>query len=166
LADFEAVKYLFSNKNLSYYSFLPKSHKPVKAVIRHFPSNTPAEDISEGLENLGFDVVSVKQMTFTRRSPSDEKTRRNLSLFLITLPRTAKSQEILNLRNLCHISIKVEAYRAQTGLTQCHNCQQFGHVWANYRQPTVVCGAVADTCTRSAQRRDTLLPLQHATTVG
>jgi hypothetical protein len=60
---------------------------------------------------------------------------RNLPLFLITLPRTAKSQEIFNLNSLCHISIGVEAYRAQSGLTQCHNCQQFGHVWANCRQP-------------------------------
>jgi hypothetical protein len=51
-------------------------------------------------------------------------------LFLITLPRTAKSQEIFHLTSLCHISIRVEAYRAQTGLNQCHNCQQFGHVWA------------------------------------
>jgi hypothetical protein len=56
-------------------------------------------------------------------------------LFLITLPRTTKSQEIFKLSSLCHISISVEAYRAQTGLTQCHNCQQFGHVSANYRQP-------------------------------
>jgi hypothetical protein len=31
--------------------------------------------------------------------------------------------------------IKVEAYRAQSGLTQCFNYQQFGHVWANCRQP-------------------------------
>jgi hypothetical protein len=55
-------------------------------------------------------------------------------LFLITLPRTAKSQ-ILKLQYLCHISIRVEAYRVQSGLTQCHNCQQIGHVWANCRQP-------------------------------
>jgi hypothetical protein len=29
----------------------------------------------------------------------------------------------------------VEAYRARNGLAQCHNCQQFGHVWANWKQP-------------------------------
>jgi hypothetical protein len=56
-------------------------------------------------------------------------------LFLITLPRTAKSKDIFKLPSLCHISIKVEVYRAQTGLTQCHNCQPFGHVWANCKQP-------------------------------
>jgi hypothetical protein len=132
ITDFEAVKSFFSTHNLSYYSFFPKSQKPIKAVRRHLPSNTPAEDISDGLINLGFDVVSVKQMT-TRRSPS-EGTRK-LPLFLITLPRTANGQEIIKLNSLCHISIRVEAYRAQSGLTQCHNCQQFGHVWANCRQP-------------------------------
>jgi hypothetical protein len=63
----------------------------MKAVIRHLPHNTPAEDISDGLLSLGFDVISVKQMTATRRSPSDGSTTVNLPLFLITLPRMAKS---------------------------------------------------------------------------
>jgi hypothetical protein len=35
MADFEAVKSHFSNNNLSYFSFFPKSQKPIKAVIRH-----------------------------------------------------------------------------------------------------------------------------------
>jgi hypothetical protein len=51
------------------------------------------------------------------------------------LPRTTKSQEIFRLQRLCHIEVRTEAYRAQYGLTQCHNCEQFGHVWANCKQP-------------------------------
>jgi hypothetical protein len=120
MTDFAAVKSYFSTHNLSFYSFFPKSLKPVKAVLRHLPLNTSAEDISEGLINLGFDVFSIKQMT-ARRS-SSEGTR-NLPLFLITLSSTAKSQEIFKLNSLCDISIRVEAYRAQSGLTQGHNCQ-------------------------------------------
>jgi hypothetical protein len=135
MTDFEAVKSYFSTHNLAYYSFFPKSQKPIKAVLRHLPSNTPAEDISEGLVTLGFDIISVKQMTICHRSPSEGTSSRNLPLYLITLPRTAKSQETFKLQCVCHISIRVEAYRAQSGLTQCHNCQQFGHVWANCRQP-------------------------------
>jgi hypothetical protein len=140
MTDFEAVKSYFSTHNLSFYSFFPKSLKPVKAVLRYLPLNTPAEDISDGLINLGFDVVSVKQLITCR---SSSEGTRNLPLFLITLPRTAKSQEIFKLNSLCHISIRVEAYRAQSGLTQCHNCQQFGHVWANCKQPPrcVWCGS-------------------------
>jgi hypothetical protein len=29
----------------------------------------------------------------------------------------------------------VELYRVQIGITQCYNCQNFGHVWANCKQP-------------------------------
>jgi hypothetical protein len=46
-ADFEAVKSHFSKNNISYYSFFPKSPKPIKVVIHHLPPNTPAEDISD-----------------------------------------------------------------------------------------------------------------------
>jgi hypothetical protein len=74
-------------------------------------------------------------MSTTRRSPSEGTLSKNLPLFLITLPRTAKSQEIFRLTALCHIAVRVETYRAQNGLTQCHNCQQFGHVWAICKQP-------------------------------
>jgi hypothetical protein len=66
----------------------------------------------------------------------------NLPLSLVTLPRSVKSQEIFELTSLSHVIIKVEAYRAQRGLTQCYNCQQFGHAWANCKQPPrcVWCG--------------------------
>jgi hypothetical protein len=111
MVDFEAVKSHFSNNNLSYYSIFPKSQKSIKAVIRHLPPSTPAEDIFDGLVALVFDV---KQMTTTRRSPSEGITTRNLPLFLITLPRMS---------SLCHISIRVEAYRAQSGLMHCYKCQ-------------------------------------------
>jgi hypothetical protein len=52
MADFQSVKSHFDAHNLSYYPFYPKSEKPMKAVIRHLPHNTPAEDISDGLESL------------------------------------------------------------------------------------------------------------------
>jgi hypothetical protein len=107
---FRSRQILLFNSTCHFTPFFPKSLKPVKAVLRRLPLNTLAEDISDGLINLGFDVVSVKQMT-TRRL-SSEGTR-NLPLFLITRPRTAKSQAILKLNSLCHISIRVETNRAE-----------------------------------------------------
>jgi hypothetical protein len=92
MADFQSVKSHFDTNKLSYYSFYPKSEKPMKAVIRHLSQNTPAEDISDALVILGFDVISVKQMTATRRASPEGSKNINLPLFLITLPRTTKSQ--------------------------------------------------------------------------
>jgi hypothetical protein len=43
------------------------SQKPIKAVILQVPFTSLAEDISDGLVDLGFDVISVKQMPATRR---------------------------------------------------------------------------------------------------
>jgi hypothetical protein len=61
--------------------------------------------------------------------------RGNPPLFLVTLIRKVKSQEIFNLNSLNNIILEVESYRAQTGLTQCYNCQNSGHVWANCKLP-------------------------------
>jgi hypothetical protein len=101
MADFQSVKSHFYSQNLSYYSF-HNSEEPIQAVIRHLPQNTPAEDISDGVVSLGFDVVSVKQMTVNRRSPPEESKIINLALFLVTLLRTAKSQEIPSAKPLPH----------------------------------------------------------------
>jgi hypothetical protein len=134
VVDYLVVKSFFNQNSLSYFTFFPKSEKPIKAVLRHLPSNTPAQDISERLVDLGFDVISVKQMSSTRRSPDGSKPV-NLPLFLVTLRRTHKSPEIFKLSSLCYISMKVEAYKSQNTLTQCYNFQKFGHVWANCKQP-------------------------------
>jgi hypothetical protein len=79
--------------------FFPPNEKPIKAVIRNLPHNTPAEDISDGLVSLGFDVINVKEMT-TRRSPPEESKVIILALFLVTLPSTPKSQDIFRLPSL------------------------------------------------------------------
>jgi hypothetical protein len=139
--NYQSVKTYFETNNLSYYTIYPKSEKPIKAVIRHLPVNTPAEDIAEGLVDLGFDVISVKQVSTARWSP-EGIANITLPLLIVTLPRTAKTQDLFKLSNLCHISIKVESYKSQNTLTQCYNCQKFGHVWANCKQPArcLCCG--------------------------
>jgi hypothetical protein len=82
LADFAGVKSHLETNNLPYFTYYPKYLKPFKAVIRHLPMNTPAEDISEGLMELGFDIINVKQMTSTHRSQSEGTPTKNLPVFL------------------------------------------------------------------------------------
>jgi hypothetical protein len=91
LGDFAAVKSYLETHNLPYFTFYPKSLKPIKAAKRHLTLNTPAQAISDGLMDLGFDIINFKQMSTTRRSSSDGTLSKNLPLFLIYLPRTAKS---------------------------------------------------------------------------
>jgi hypothetical protein len=54
MADYSAMKSYLGKNNLQYFTFSRNSEKPIKAAIRHLPPDTPAEDISNSLENLGF----------------------------------------------------------------------------------------------------------------
>jgi hypothetical protein len=102
LVDYQAVKSQFEKNSLSYFTFFPKSEKPIKAVIRYLPITTLAKDIAEGLVDIGFDIISVKQMSTARQSP-DDSTNITLPLFLVTIPRSTKSYGIFKLSSLFHI---------------------------------------------------------------
>jgi hypothetical protein len=61
MVDYSAMKFYLEKNNLQYFTFFPNSENSIKAVIRHLPPDTPAEDISNGLENLRFNVINVRQ---------------------------------------------------------------------------------------------------------
>jgi hypothetical protein len=106
---------------------LPNQRSPrhlLRQLVRELPSD-------KSIKIRASDTLAFQQMSTSSWSPSEGIPTKSLFLFLITLPRTAKSQEIFRLTAVCHIAIREEAYRAQNGLTQCHNCQQFGHVWVS-----------------------------------
>jgi hypothetical protein len=42
---YSAITRHFYPNNLHYFTFHPKSERPIKAAVRHPPSNTPADDI-------------------------------------------------------------------------------------------------------------------------
>jgi hypothetical protein len=58
MEDYQSIRKHFDSNHLNYFTFHPKSDKPIKAVIRHLPSDTPAEDISNGLQDLGYSILS------------------------------------------------------------------------------------------------------------
>jgi hypothetical protein len=118
------ISYLMKN-NLQYFTFSLDSEKPIRPVIHHLPPDTPAKDISNNLEDLGFKVITTNGKSHVEPLP----------LLLVTLTRNIKSQELFQLNSLKHIIIRRELYGVQTDLRQCYNFQNVGHVWANCKQP-------------------------------
>jgi hypothetical protein len=51
MSDYSAMKSYLEKNNLHYFTFSPNSEKPNTAVFRHFPPDTPPEDISNSLEH-------------------------------------------------------------------------------------------------------------------
>jgi hypothetical protein len=119
MTEYSAMKSYLEKNNLHYFTFSPNSETPIKADIPHLSPDTPPEGIYYSLGDVGFNVINVGHMTATRTVRNGQIHVEPLPLFLVTLTRTIKSQEIFKLNIFNRIIIKVELYRAQTGLTQC-----------------------------------------------
>jgi hypothetical protein len=102
MADYSAIMRHLDALNLPYFTYHSKSLKPVKAVIRHLPGDTPGEENSNELVALGFNIIIVRQITASRRLPTHKHLSLSPSLFMVTLAGNEKSPEIFKLISLSH----------------------------------------------------------------
>jgi hypothetical protein len=62
MADYSAIKSYLEKNNLHYFTFSPNSENPNKELIRHLPPDMPAEDISNSLEDLRYNINEKQTM--------------------------------------------------------------------------------------------------------
>jgi hypothetical protein len=62
MADYSAMKSYLDKNNFHYFIFSPNSENPIKAVVCQLLPDMPAEDISNSLKDLGFNIINVRQM--------------------------------------------------------------------------------------------------------
>ncbi|KAJ4435142.1 hypothetical protein ANN_23718 [Periplaneta americana] len=65
---YNKLKNLFQDKHIGFYTFTPKSHKPLQVVIKKLPVQVTAQQIQEELLMLDFPVIGVRQLTTTRQT--------------------------------------------------------------------------------------------------
>jgi hypothetical protein len=147
------VKSYLEKYNRVYFTYSPNSEKPMNAVIRHLHQDTPAEDISNSLEELGFNVISVKQLVTNRRAPTGQTRLETLPLFLVTLIRNIISQEIFKLNSLNHIITKVEPYRSQILIKKCYTVKALAMSGTTAINTLDACGVVVATCIGNVLKR-------------
>jgi hypothetical protein len=67
MADYSSMKFYLEKINIHYFILSPNSGKRTKG-------DTPAEYISSSLEDLGFKIIKVRQMTALEEHPTDNPT--------------------------------------------------------------------------------------------
>ncbi|CAH1710498.1 unnamed protein product [Aphis gossypii] len=120
-----------------YHTYQLKDDKPTRVVIRNLHPTTSTELIKSELESRLFEVRQVTNVL--------HKINKNpLPLFFVDLEPTIQSNDIYNLTSLIHTKIKVEEpYKSKT-ISQCINCQEYGHTksYCGYPARCVRCGAL------------------------
>jgi phosphopantetheinyl transferase (holo-ACP synthase) len=69
MTDWKATKTFLSDKDHPYFTFYTKAETTIKALIMHLPNKNSSEDITVARQELGYEVISFKQMTAQRPSP-------------------------------------------------------------------------------------------------
>ncbi|UYV80015.1 hypothetical protein LAZ67_18001422, partial [Cordylochernes scorpioides] len=107
-------------KDLCTDSYRLQEEKPLKVVLKGVTTAYKTEDIAIELETMGFAETSVKRL-------HRQSTKRPMNLVLVELPKNEQNKKIYGITELLYQKIAVESFRTTNRVTQCFNCQVFGH---------------------------------------
>lgn len=118
-----------------FHTFQLKEDKPMRIVIRNLHPSTPTEMIKSELELRLYEVRQVTQVIH-------RISKIPLPLFFVDLEPTDHSNEIFKLESLLHTKIKIEEPHKPKIISQCQNCQAYGHTeaYCGYSPRCVRCG--------------------------
>ncbi|KAL4126980.1 hypothetical protein QTP88_011178 [Uroleucon formosanum] len=104
-------------------------------LIRNLHPSTPTDLLKTELETRLFEVRQVTQVLH-------RLNKNQLPLFFVDLEPTIHSNEIFQLTSILHTKIKVEEPYKIKAISQCANCQAYGHTkaYCGYSPRCVRCG--------------------------
>jgi len=132
---YRVLVHFLKDEKAEFHTYQLKEDKPLRVVIRNLHPTTPLNLIKEELAVRLFEVRQVTNVLH-------KVTKNCLPLFFVDLEPTTKSNEIFQLSSLLHTKIKIEEpYKSKT-ISQCFNCQQYGHTraYCGYLPRCVRCG--------------------------
>ncbi|KAL4122582.1 hypothetical protein QTP88_014884 [Uroleucon formosanum] len=121
--SYRALVQFLRKENAEFHTYQLQEDKPIRVVIRNIHPTTPCELIKE---ELVLRLFEVRQVT-----PVLHRLNKNpLPLFFVDLEPTTHSNEIFQLTSLLHTKIIVEEPYKPKSISQCVNCQDYGHTKA------------------------------------
>jgi len=134
--SYRALIHFLKDQEAEFHTYQLKQDKPLRVVIRNLHPTTNVDIIKEELEVRLFEIRRVTNVLH-------KVTKIPLPLFFVDLEPSIKSAEIFHLSSLLHTKIKVEEpYKSKT-ISQCTNCQEYGHTktYCGYPSRCVRCGS-------------------------
>ncbi|GAB0093418.1 hypothetical protein DMENIID0001_085460 [Sergentomyia squamirostris] len=170
LEDYVKVKEYLKSNNYEYYSYTAKELLQKKLVLRGIDKTISCKTILQDLQKQTKHVVDVKQMTIKTQSntQNDENTTNNvhkgpiqrekIGIYVVYFQRNAPIKQIIQeIHVVYYHKVTWEKYIRKKGyITQCGNCQLFGHasVNCNLKSKCLKCGENHTTITCAKKPED------------
>lgn len=117
---YKSIRENFISDNISHYTYMLKSERPYRVVLRGLHSSEDTTEIKEKLKEHGHEV---RQIVNVRHRTSKEP----LPLFYVDLEPKPSNKDIFNLKFLNHMKVSFEPPYKKKEIIQCKRCQRFGH---------------------------------------
>lgn len=122
--DYRNTVNLLDEMKLEYHTYQLPEEKSLHIVIRGIPECINTEEVENDLIEKGFHPEKVHRMR-------NGRTKAPIPLVLVLLPRIDK--DIFEIKEVLRLKVKIETLRPKTSISQCHNCQKFGHSQSHCR---------------------------------
>ncbi|UYV60670.1 hypothetical protein LAZ67_1001817, partial [Cordylochernes scorpioides] len=119
IGDFKKIRE-YVQKNNGGYSYRLQEEKPLKVVLKGVTTAFKEEDVVTELVSMGFTEVIVKRL-------HRQSTKIPMNIVLVELPKNEQNKRIYGITEILYQKIVVESFRTTKRVTQCFNCQGFGH---------------------------------------
>ncbi|UYV71213.1 hypothetical protein LAZ67_8002209, partial [Cordylochernes scorpioides] len=150
ISDFKKIRE-YVQKNNGGYSYRLQEEKPLKVVLKGVTTAYKTEDIAIELATMGFTETSVKRL-------HGQSTKRPMNLVLVELPKNEHNKKIYGITELLYQKIAVESFRTTNRVTQCFNCQGFGHGQLNCFLKPICVKCAEEHHSKDCRRKSRQLP--------
>lgn len=118
LQDFENVQNLLKEMKIEFYTYTPKGRRPFTLVIEGLPDSFEPSEILEYLTGLQIhiNVINIWKLGGDK--------------WVVKLARESDIRKFYDIRYVLRCRVHIRKFRKK-GVTQCFNCQRYGHVAMN-----------------------------------
>ncbi|UYV73849.1 hypothetical protein LAZ67_11001128 [Cordylochernes scorpioides] len=124
-SDYRIATKWLEDRHYTFHFKILDDKKCLRVVVRGLDRCITIPEIQEDLENKGLEMSKLARLRNSR-------TKEELPLIQVTLPKTARNKEIYNITDLCDMKCNVEAYRAPKGPGQCHSLRNKKQQFAEF----------------------------------
>ena len=129
LQTHDDIKKYFSTNKVEFYTFTPRSQKPINLVLKGIVGNYNADDILNEFKSLNIKDVEIKKISQIKFSNKTSDLN-----FLVQLSPSSIISEIKKINRIKCQKITWEHLR-KSKVYQCKNCQLVGHTSSNCNLP-------------------------------